>query len=118
MISNDVIQEIQRLLGEQELSQRAIAKRLRVSRCAVAKVASGRLVPHDHQTIAGEVPPGPPARCPGCGGFVYLPCQLCYVREFMRREQAKRASRRRLHARGRGAQSSGARRTLGARETR
>jgi hypothetical protein len=85
-----VVDEIRRLLDQGELSQRAIARRLGVSRKVVAAVAAGRrrssepVAPQPPKLVATEVLP---VRCRGCGGLVYPPCRLCRARqrrEFLR----------------------------------
>lgn len=83
MLTPSVVAEIQRLLHQGVLSQRAIARHLGVSRGTVHAIAQGKR--RDH-------PPGPDRsrrfprtkgawqRCPGCGGTVQMPCLLCQVR--------------------------------------
>jgi hypothetical protein len=89
MLSAAVIREVIRLLDEEELSQRAIALRLDVSRGTVWAVAQGRrgLDFGDQRPRAAKRNASRhlPARCPGCGGFVFLPCRLCTTRAFARR---------------------------------
>jgi hypothetical protein len=85
MIAADLIGEIQRLLAEGKLSQRKIAKLTGVSRGTVGALANGKRVLRQRETDCWEAglepQPGPPQRCPGCGGLVYLPCRLCRTRE-------------------------------------
>ncbi len=82
MLAAKTVAEIQRLLDGKTLSQRRIAALLGVSRGSVAAIASGKR----RAVLAEEcddVPPehsGPPARCAGCGGLVYMPCLLCRLR--------------------------------------
>ena len=84
MIATTVVDEIRRLLGQGRLSQRKIASRIGVSRGTVNAIALGKRAdsparwrPEDD----GFTPPaGLPARCPGCGGMVQMPCLLCYIR--------------------------------------
>jgi hypothetical protein len=85
MLAQNVVAEIQRLLDLKTHSQRKIAILLGVSRGTVGSIASGRhrnsdASPglHDNEP---EEPTGPPARCPGCGGLVYMPCLLCRLRK-------------------------------------
>lgn len=79
MLSNNVVEEIRRLLSEGKLSQREISKHLRVSRGSVTSVALNRRhEPEPCDDLALEL--GPPTRCPSCGGLVYLPCVLCRAR--------------------------------------
>jgi len=84
MIAPAIILEVRRLLAETKLSQRKIAQLAGLSRGSVGAIASGRRpdyegLPRDEDEI--DEPAGPPARCPGCGGMVYLPCRLCCVRQ-------------------------------------
>jgi len=83
MIAQKTVDEVRLLLAEGELSQRKIAARLGISRGTVYAIASGRR--RDRRT-AGDAgggrdghgdSSGPPQRCPGCGGLVYMPCRLC-----------------------------------------
>jgi transcriptional regulator with XRE-family HTH domain len=86
MIAPTLITEVRRLLAEGKLSQRKIAQVTGVSRGTVGAVAAGKRP--DYETLRGLYdeaegePAGPPERCPGCGGMVYLPCRLCRVRGF------------------------------------
>lgn len=81
MIEPATIEEIQRLLGQGDVSQREIARRIGVSRGTVAAVARGEYPRTRPKTqIEDDTPSGPPQRCPGCGGNVYMPCRLCRVR--------------------------------------
>ena len=86
MLHIEVIREIRQLLDDEELSQRAIAEKVGVSRGVVGQMASGR-----RGLYGRSMPPRyarfhdlptRPERCSGCGGFVYLPCQLCRARRF------------------------------------
>ena len=87
MIAPSVVDEIKRLLAEGKFSQRRIARITSVSRGTVGAIASGKR--RDCETRARdpgleqEEPTGPPRRCPGCGGLVYLPCRLCHVRKLV-----------------------------------
>ena len=92
MLPLATVQEIQRLLEEEQLSQRKIAAKLGVSRGTIGAIASGR------RGLFGKEPDQdtpelcclelPPERCPTCGGMVYMPCVLCRTRDFQRREEA------------------------------
>ncbi len=86
MLSLTMVLEIRRLLDEGELSQRAIAEKLNVSRGVVGAMASGRrgLFGRDESAPARHaINPGAlPVRCPDCGGLVYLPCVLCAARAY------------------------------------
>ncbi len=93
MLAAKTVAEIQRLLDLKTHSQRRIAAIVGVSRGSVAAIASGkrRDVPADAADDAPMEPSGPPARCPGCGGLVYMPCVLCRLRK----ERPRAAARRR-----------------------
>jgi hypothetical protein len=86
MLSAAVILEIRRLLDEDELSQRAIAAKLRVGRGTVSAVARGFRGLHGHTCWRRKWYDGPhdplPTRCPSCGGMVYMPCLLCRARNY------------------------------------
>ncbi|MGD0896988.1 MAG: hypothetical protein ABR915_04070 [Thermoguttaceae bacterium] len=78
------VQAIQTLLAEGQTSQRQIAKRLKVWRGVVAEIARGlrpvcRRADRD-RSAAFPRRRGPPQRCSGCGGLVYLPCLACSAR--------------------------------------
>lgn len=102
------VKEVERLLAEGNLSQRKIARLLRVSRATVSAIATGRRPDYEAQLAAraSEFEPlGPIERCPCCGGMVYSPCRLCRVRKLkeqedtrlrMLRRQAREQARRRL----------------------
>ena len=84
MLPTATIQEIDRLLKEGALSRRKIATRLGVSRGTISAIANGRRGLYGKEPLAIQsplVPSSPPARCPRCGYRVYLPCQICSVRE-------------------------------------
>jgi len=95
MIAPKVVAEIQRLLDMKTHSQRRIAALIGVSRGSVAAIASGRRRDGDVLPGASDDAPaetsGPPSRCPGCGGLVYMPCLLCHLRK----ENPRAAARRR-----------------------
>lgn len=81
MIVPALVDEIKRLLAEKRLSQRKIAVRLGISRGTVHAIACGKrpdCPPRELQEF--DRPLGPPERCPGCGGRVYMPCLLCQIR--------------------------------------
>lgn len=96
MIAPKVIAEIRRLLDLKTLSQRQIGKLLGVSRNSVGTIAAAKRQngdvwpePADNPDDPDEEPAGPPARCPGCGGLVYMPCLLCKLRNERPRTIAK-----------------------------
>jgi hypothetical protein len=86
MIASDLVREIREMLAAGGLSQRAIAERTGVSRGTVSAIAQGKrpdYQPRNHSTEFGFIPPvGRPARCPGCGGLVLMPCLACYLRRW------------------------------------
>jgi Helix-turn-helix len=80
-----VVQEIDRLLKEGQLSQRRIAERLGVSRGTVSEIANGKRGLHGRSSEEEGVADGadsPAERCPKCGFFVRLPCLVCRTREY------------------------------------
>jgi hypothetical protein len=84
MIPHATVTEIRRLLAETSLSQRKIAALAGVSRGTVSAINAGK--PFDSDMPPGEdweEPTGPAVRCPGCGGLVYMPCQLCRMRKLI-----------------------------------
>ncbi len=100
MLPLTVVLEIRRLLSESELSQRAIAARMGVARDTVRAVASGRrsLEPRtaDQNRTPRRYYSKPvivPQRCAGCGGLVHIPCRLCRIREYQRRNELIRRLR-------------------------
>lgn len=104
MLAPQRVALVERLLAEGRLSQRKIARLTGVSRATVGEIAAGRRRPVRQPardlTDADELNRGVPARCPDCGGLVYLPCRLCRVRQVARREQ-ERARRLRRFCAGR-----------------
>jgi hypothetical protein len=80
MILPLVVDEIRRLLQQRELSQRAIARRLGVSRGTVNTIFSGKRRDRVCCGLDHDAPCGPPERCPGCGGMVQMPCLVCRIR--------------------------------------
>lgn len=90
MLPVDRIQEVRRLLSQPELSQRTIARMTGVSRATIGAVASGRrpdYQPRPRSDEEDDRPQGPPQRCRGCGGLVYMPCRLCRVRAIKAEER-------------------------------
>ena len=92
-----VIEEVQRLLDEGQLSQRKIAERLKVSRGTVGAIARGQRGLHGKGTNPSRVQVShlkmPPERCCCCGGLVYKPCLLCKTRAYRRRKKSLIKSR-------------------------
>ncbi len=89
MLSSATFQHIQELLDRGELSRRAIARRLGVSRNTVGAIARGERPDYDALRRMRErrevpAPAGPPRRCPTCGAMVYPPCVACRVRAELR----------------------------------
>ncbi len=91
MIAPAKVLEVERLLADGQLSQRSIAKLVRVSRATVAGIADGTRPDYAaRQTLKDrEEPQGPVIRCRTCGGRVYAPCRLCRVRRLKQIEAAK-----------------------------
>jgi transcriptional regulator with XRE-family HTH domain len=87
MIEREVINDVKRLLAEGSYSQRKIADMTGVSRSTVGAIATGKRRDHDARANASdlelETSTGPPRRCPGCGGLVFMPCRLCHVRKLI-----------------------------------
>lgn len=85
MIAPAVIAKVRNLLAKGTLSQRQIAGMTGVSRGTVNAIVNGKRrdpqPPRESLGIEIERPSGPPQRCPGCGGLVYMPCMLCHVRK-------------------------------------
>jgi transcriptional regulator with XRE-family HTH domain len=84
MLAPALVVQVQRLLEEGKLSQRSIARHLGISRGTVHVIASGQRPDYEvmrRKEEPEESPQGPPQRCPICGGWVYLPCRACRVRE-------------------------------------
>ncbi len=100
MLADSLVEEVRCMLREGRLSQRSIARRLKISRGTVNAIAQGRrrdaserresrLHPREE---GGFIPPsGSPRRCPGCGGLTQMPCLACYLRS--RHESRRRCSR-------------------------
>ncbi len=84
MIRDATIAEVERLLAEGTNSQRRIARIAGVSRGTVGAIARGKYVGRPPSRLRTGCDPfavcGSPARCPGCGGKVDMPCRLCHVR--------------------------------------
>jgi hypothetical protein len=82
MLAQALVDEIRRLLDEKRLSQRQIARSTGVSRGTIGRIASGTRLDRQPQDTDDRslIPTGPPQRCAGCGGLVYMPCLLCTIR--------------------------------------
>ena len=104
MIAEKVVAEIRRLLRSGSVSQRAIARRVGVSRGTVGAIALGRrgdretFSREDDDSPADYAPAGPPRRCPGCGGLVFMPCLLCRLRATSPRRAAREGNHSRTPA--------------------
>lgn len=100
MISPARVAEVKHLLAHSGLSQRKVAQLTGVSRASVGAIASGRRPDYptrcDPADGEEEIPSGPAARCPTCGGKVYMPCRLCRVRSL--KSADRQESRRRFDA--------------------
>ncbi len=92
MIPADQIAEVRRLLQTvPPHSHREIARMTGVSRATISQVAKGRRPDYRPRSrVEEEVrPQGPPERCRGCGGLVYMPCRLCFVRAIQVEERER-----------------------------
>ena len=92
MLRAETVAQIKRLLAAEKLSQRGIARRLRVSRGTVGAIALGRRPDYDAQRREAEAeevrPARPKKRCPDCGALlVIVPCVACRA---MRKRKARR----------------------------
>lgn len=99
MLPTAMVLEIRRLLDQRELSYRAIASKLHVSRGVVANIATGRRGLYGNESNAGRSSVtqslGIPARCRHCGGLVFEPCLLCRTRAYQQRlEELQRLTAR------------------------
>ena len=87
MIATSIVQEIRRLLVEEQWSQRKVSRITGISRGTVGRIANGQRPDYleNRRNREEEWPEisGPPERCPTCGGRVYMPCRLCSVRNRM-----------------------------------
>jgi hypothetical protein len=91
MVSQGVVDEILRLLADGQLSQRKISRAVGVSRGTIGAIAKGhrpRIRTTEDRWGDPKRPLGPPRRCGGCGGLVYMPCLLCRVRKLKADERA------------------------------
>jgi hypothetical protein len=87
-------------LKDSGLSQRAISRALGINRGTVGKIIHGHL---PRKFIAKQeikddepiFPSGPPERCPGCGGLVYMPCILCRTRMATNRKPSIKTTKER-----------------------
>jgi len=89
MLAPAMVAEIEDLLSAGTLSQRKIAQRLSVSRGTVNAIALGKRPCRTARLHAEDFvfSPGPPERCPGCGGMVQMPCLLCRIRAIRERRR-------------------------------
>lgn len=95
MLALEKVLEVKRLLDEGNLSRRAIADQTGTSRGSVNAIANGE------RGLFGRRPDDDPddglprlstvaERCPGCGGWVFMPCVLCEARLYVEMLPAKR----------------------------
>ena len=82
MIAPQLVDEVRRLLAEEMLSQRKIARHLGISRGTVGVIANGKRPDYSARPPARRddtfaKPTGPPERCPGCGRLVHMSCLAC-----------------------------------------
>lgn len=94
MIAPSVVREIRGLLADGAYSQRKIARITGVSRGTVGAIARGKRRDYEavesDQDVEPAGPVGPPERCPGCGGFVTMPCRLCRTRRLVAESRVAR----------------------------
>ena len=92
-ITEEVFDHVLRLLKQGKMSQRTVARVVGISRATVAKIVGGKFRPcrprDDHNEHESWRPTGPIARCPTCGGRVYMPCQLCHIRALKQADRRK-----------------------------
>jgi hypothetical protein len=88
MLAPAIVEKVCRLVNEGELSQRKIARLMRISRGTVGRIAAGKRP--DYAAIRqrrtdqqSDLPLGPLSRCDDCGATVYLPCRACATRATM-----------------------------------
>jgi hypothetical protein len=93
MIAPAIVTEIRRLLHEERLSQRNVARRMRVSRGTVQTIAAGNRPDYEfrrrHVDPEFTPPSGPWKRCPHCGGLVQMPCLACRLRTIQQRQRPR-----------------------------
>jgi hypothetical protein len=94
MLPAALIQEVDRLLQDGQLSHREIAAQLGVSRGTVNAVANGSRRHYGNEPHAGDIRLSTAAssavRCPRCGYRVYAPCLICRTRDHKHRQQGQR----------------------------
>lgn len=94
MLAPETVERIRDLLAEGRMSQRGVARALRVSRGTVDAIACGRRPAYPARIRQGlpgpDSPSGPRERCPGCGGMVEMPCLACRLRAL--REHRRRSA--------------------------
>ena len=95
MLAQTTVKEVERLLAQGNLSHRQIARLAGVAehRWERSPPANARLRGALLARLRELAPPGPLARCPGCGGLVHTPCRLCRVRKIKAEQQEASASR-------------------------
>jgi hypothetical protein len=96
MLPLSTVQEVDRLLKEGTLSQRAIAAKLGVSRSTVGAIANGTR--HIAASRTSRVAISQPQRCRECGHRVYVPCLICEARRYQH-DRAKNFGGRRAEKR-------------------
>ena len=91
MITKTVVEEICRLLQSGRFSQRAIARRMQISRGTVGAVAKRTHAFFQRKTDGPHngfvFPAGMPVRCPRCGAKVQMPCLACYLRDYLQKSK-------------------------------
>ena len=81
MIERTIIELIEKLIKDKGLSQRQIAKIMKVSRGTVHAVAREKRTLKRAKSNAQSFvsPQGKPSRCPYCGANVQMPCLSCQI---------------------------------------
>jgi predicted XRE-type DNA-binding protein len=96
MLPLTIVEEVCRLLEEDELSQRQIAARLGISRGTVNAIALGKrgVFGRESDMLGAELVRRDcsPVRCPGCKALVYMPCVLCRTRAYLATREIREAA--------------------------
>jgi hypothetical protein len=93
MLTPSQIREI-RELAAQGLSQRAIARKTRHCRPTIAGVLANSAIHRLHFMPQGldALKYNSPARCPGCGRLIQLPCLACRIERLRIADRYARAA--------------------------
>lgn len=102
MLSQRTADEVKRLL-KTDMAMHAISRETGVSRSTIANVKSGRWDAgqrrkqkraglDNNEYLYPSLEGGPTERCSECGGLVYIPCHLCWVRKQIADEAKRKQS--------------------------